>query len=69
MKICEPHRIDVDRILANLPDVGDGFAAAISTFARDPTPETAEALSIRAEGFSATMLLIRSALQEQEATK
>ena len=58
---------DSATLAAQLPDIGDGLAAALSELARSPDPDRCESVAIRLNGAARHVLRVREALQ-REAT-
>lgn len=58
--------IQPDALRAQLPDIGDGLAAAFATLHRWPDPASCEALAIRLHGAAQHVLRLREGLMAQE---
>lgn len=54
-------------LTAQLPDIGDGLAAAMAELARDPEPSRCEMMAIRLDGARRHCLMIAEAARFEQA--
>lgn len=57
---------DHEALRRQLPDIGDGLAAAFATLHRAPEPHSCEELATRLQGAARHVLALRQGLMEEE---